>query len=495
MKSSQTFIMNRLSRCGSGEFYALLKPLFSGFLLSLVFCSLFARAGTIQTVTQTNDPQKVSETGQDSGKVSPVTDSSWSVAVIARGDFVEARLDEKLFAPAVAGQTGRLNLNLSGKTEFFNTHRLQADIDLFARQSWNFKNRERLTKKILVSQQNSSENPAYRLLLNEIYANGEPVSGLQYTLGKKRILWGTGFAANPTDLLNPAKNPLDPTYERRGAWLFQLENIQEKQTFAGFFAPEVLEDKNSLPQDIGVLSEGDGRRRVHFLTGVRWYQLVSDADLNLMVFYSERFREQISGALSAGASWSQIATSISKQLETHAEALVRQGSNRGSSTGESRLESNKLFVRVLFGGRYDFENESSFVFEWLHQSDGDSMSDVQTRLRRQFDLVRRNPTLVPSESSPVVMKNMLFLNYQRYKFTDDLFLSWSIAHNLHDQSGFQGPLLQWTPNQSLSLTVAASTDYNLTKNSVIEIPNAGSWRTNELNPVKSRLGVEIKSYF
>lgn len=421
--------------------------------------------------------------------------SAWTSYVMLRSEFSEQRLNKKIPAAEVASQTALLDLNLTGKTEFSPLLRLQADVDVFARKSWNFKQRNIQTGAVQNTSKGSDDNPAYRLALNELYVNGEPTTGFQYTAGKKRVLWGTGFAANPTDLLNPAKNPLDPTYERRGAWLLQGEYVQEKQTFALVFAPEVLEDKNTLPTDVGVLRDPDGARRMHSLTGLRWYSLVGEADVNLIAYYSNRFKNQKASALSGGASWSQIATAISKQLETHAEVIVRQGSDRPLPDGTSRLESDDVFFRSLVGMRYDFDNESSLVFEYLYQSDGDSVDDLQSRLQRGFAAARLSRSATVALPAQIAMRNTLFLNYQRYKINDDAFLSWAIAHNPHDHSGFQGPVFQWTPSQSVAVTLSASSDYNLVKEFGAEIPGIGRVRGNELNPVKSRLGLEVKAYY
>lgn len=418
----------------------------------------------------------------------------WTPSLLLRTDFNVLRLKERVPAPAVPSQNLLLQLNLTGKTEFLTTSRFQLDADVFARQSWNEQKRDPVSGQVQVTQQ-QSDNPQYRLLLNEIYVNGEPVPGLQYTAGKKRVLWGTGFAANPTDLVNPAKNPLDPTYERRGAWLVQAEHIQETQTFGVFFAPAVNENKHTLPQEVGRFADPDGRQRFHYLAAARWYRLLWGADVNAMVFLNERYRDQQSGAWKWGASWSQIATALSPQLETHAEFLLQKGSDRSVADGASRLDSDEYYLRSLIGFRYDFANESALVVEYLNQTDGDTLADVEQRLKRQMTMVVRQSAPESLSSSAVVMRNFLFVNYQRYKFNDDVFLSWAVAHNPHDHSGYQGPILQWTPTQTLSLSFNANSDYNLKKDAGVVLPFAGRVRLNELNPVKTRIGLDIKSYF
>lgn len=58
----------------------------------------------------------------------------------------------------------------------------------------------------------SHDVPAYHpeAVINELYATWAPIEHLDLTLGKKRVVWGAGFAENPTDLLNPPKIPPTP---------------------------------------------------------------------------------------------------------------------------------------------------------------------------------------------------------------------------------------------------------------------------------------------
>src|SRR3712207_1800794 len=58
--------------------------------------------------------------------------------------------------------------------------------------------------------------PLYRpsAVVSELFASWEAAPHLNLTLGKKRVVWGSGMAVNPTDLLNPPKDPTDPAGQR-----------------------------------------------------------------------------------------------------------------------------------------------------------------------------------------------------------------------------------------------------------------------------------------
>jgi hypothetical protein len=474
---------------------AFLTLIFSSAAHAETSLSISPSASETSPASEGESPSPAEQSPAYADQPSSSGSSRWTRYVMIRGDLADPRLDKKLSAPAIASQSLLLDLNLTGKTEFSDLLRFQADVDLHARRFWNYKKRNLVSGSIETTQDIGEENPEYRLALNELYVNGDALDGIQYTAGKKRILWGTGFAANPTDLLNPAKNPLDPTYERRGAWLVQVERIQEQSTVAFFMAPGVIENKHTLPKEAGIYKDAEGKRSAHYLLGWRYYMLLGGADINLMLFNSERYQDDMSHAWKTGASWSQIATALSKQLETHAEILVQRGSVRPTAAGVERLGSRDLFFKALVGMRYDLENESALLVEYVHNSEGDSTADLQRRLQNLRDLTVKFPSLAQKSTLPLLMRNTLYVNYQRYKFNDDTFVSWAVAHNLHDHSGFQGPVLQWTPTQTTSLTVSASVDYNLVKNSGAAVTGIGRVRTNELNPAKSRAGLEVKSYF
>lgn len=451
--------------------------------------------------------------------------SSWNCSLALKGESSFLRLNESLPSVAVPEKTALFDLNITGKSEIADGFRFALDNDFIARRSWEFKKRNVFNGNIETSGSGVSENPAYRLALNEAYFLYELSPEYQFTVGKKRILWGSGFANNPTDVLNPGKNVLDPTLERRGAWLLQGERILEKHAFSLFFAPGVEEDKNTLPKNIlNYRTSPDRERNNHFLTGFRWYQLLGNADLNFMLFRSDRYKNESRSQWKYGASWSQSLLGINKQLEGHAEVLLQRGSQRLDAEFQSRAESKDWYLNFLLGSRFDFENESALVVEYFRQSDGDSRADLKNRLERIMALTR-NLKLVSSQSSAagglspsmnipaafaqsgdsqsetsrtvsaLSQQNYLFLNWQRYKFNDDLFLSWSVVHNLHDASGFQGPVLQWSPSQSTNVTLSANSDYALIAQSGVLVEGAGRVREIELNPLTGRLGLEVKSFF
>src|SRR4029077_9652932 len=84
----------------------------------------------------------------------------------------------------------------------------------------------------------------------ELYFNYSPKPWLNFLIGKKRIVWGSGFAFNPTDLINPPKDPTDPNLQRAGAWVARVELPFKWFTLSALFAPSVLYQYNGLPSQM-----------------------------------------------------------------------------------------------------------------------------------------------------------------------------------------------------------------------------------------------------
>ena len=83
--------------------------------------------------------------------------------------------------------------------------------------------------------------------LNELYLSHEVRPELNLLAGKKRVIWGSGFAFNPTDLLNPPKDPTDPNFQRAGAYMARVEIPLETLAFTFVAAPAVMKQESGIP--------------------------------------------------------------------------------------------------------------------------------------------------------------------------------------------------------------------------------------------------------
>lgn len=441
-------------------------------------------------------------------------ETAWTCALSFRADMRQARLRSSFPAPSVPTRGLSVAMNVFGKHDFSERLRLIIDTDFLAERAWRQQQRDLKTSVVQTSEAAFAQGDSdTRLGLNELYIVSELSPAWQMSAGKKRLIWGTGFASNPTDVLNPGKNLLDPATEKRGSWLIQLEHVRDESTFSLFAAPGVQENKNSIPTDVLNYAESQDASSAHYLVGLRGYFLLGQTDLNVMLFHSERYKDDISHQWKGGVSWSQSLNRLSDSLTGFGELLLQQGSSRLDSSFVSRANDARWFHKVLLGARYDFANESALTVELFRQSDGDNRADFEKRLKNAVVGLRSQPVTTGSipgvfaeqesginsrttrTASALSLQNYLFLNYQRYKVTDDLLLSWSMLHNLHDSSGSTGPSIVWSPRESIQITFNANTDISWAPEAAVSVPFLGRVKESDLNPVKLRASLDVKSFF
>ena len=323
--------------------------------------------------------------------------------------------------------------------------------------------------------------------LNELYVSHEVLPQLHLLVGKKRVVWGSGLAYNPTDLLNPPKDPTDPALQRAGAYLARVEVPLETFAFTFLASPAVLEQHNGLPQSLLVYPQWDRRdTRAHYLLAARAYALLADADVNLMLFHSNLYGDRFESKTRGGLSFSRY---FLKDYELHLEVLVGRGSarrypvggclrNRQAAAGcvlreealfaTRRLDERMLRPRVLAGSRYMFDDESLLSLEYLFQADGFTRDEFQhyvngLGLPRELqdagqaltDTGASADTGAPRKFSfEPLGRHYAFLSFQKPKIHDDFTLDVVVMSNLGDLSGLVTPSLSWAGTEWMTLTLS-----------------------------------------
>lgn len=418
-----------------------------------------------------------------------------------------------------------LELNLISKAQVFEQFRFYGDVSAFGKLGYQFLSSD-LKGQSVAGEPEKKDRRSVWLSVNELFLNYEIVPQLSVLVGKKRVMWGSGFSSNPTDLLNPPKNAIDPAAQRKGSWLGLIENPHETVTFSALGAVEVTDNDAGIPEKIFRFSTANSAgQSKHFIYALRAYSLISEGDLNLMVYYSNLYQDTFKNKFRGGVSYSKYAT---KQMELHSEILLQQGSSRQYVDSKciqanplvcvkngiplfasQRLESKSLTPQLLLGGRFDFENESALTLEFLHQNDGYTSNEFEDfvhlmsfikELRLQEKLaaltIGNTDTDVKS-AGKMLMKNYAILNYQRYKFKEDFWGGFSWILNLQDSSGLVSPSLTWNPEDWCSLGVSGLATFSMNKSAGATRTATESRRTTEydLFPSSYRLAFDMKAYF
>jgi len=336
-------------------------------------------------------------------------------------------------------------------------------------------------------------------VISEAYASAYLGENARLTLGKKRIVWGPGFAQNPTDLLNPPKDPTDPTFQRTGSWLGWLEFPFERWTLSLVGAAKTLRQYGGIPSSLLYYPDhptieaqrtpalDDRDDQPHYALAARLYLLWNDTDINLFYgrthLYNDRFTDKDRWGLSLSRVWGE--------WELHVEALAQTGSARlyanpacvgsvldlgacvQSGTAPAaydRLTSTDFNPRVLVGARQTLENNGLLSLEYYYVGDGyddgqfrDYVSLLRqaikagaaaTGMGQAFGAPAADPASPQKFSFDPLRRHYAFVTWQQPQVADDFTLSTTLILNLHDLSGQLVPGVAWSAQQWLTLSAA-----------------------------------------
>lgn len=165
-----------------------------------------------------------------------------------------------------------------------------------------------------------------RFLARQAYAQYAFGSGLQLRAGKQRVAWGSGFAWNPTNRLEPPKNPINTGLEQQGSLAFRMDMIPGERVGIILVGARGTTNVGDLPFPT---------REAERTTGaVRARVLVKDTDLAL-VYLGGRNQKTLVGF--------DLARDVLGRLSVHAEGAF----HRGSEIDPARQE--EAFFRVAAG--------------------------------------------------------------------------------------------------------------------------------------------------
>jgi len=413
-----------------------------------------------------------------------------------------------------------LELNAQPRVEYRPGGFVAADLSLFLEGAWRYRGVDAQGREVGVFPREATAARPF-VSLSELYLSHEVVPALHLLAGKKRVLWGSGWAYNPTDLLNPPKDPTDPTSQRVGAYMLRVEVPLEKYTFTLLASPAVLAQESGLPRALLIHPSWNQRDdELHYLIVARAYALVADSDLNLMVFHSNLYRDAFENKTRVGLSFSRY---FFEDYELHVEALVGRGSARNSPApgclnsreaavecfmrGEPlfsrrRLDEGRLRPRILTGTRYMFSDESLLSVEYLYQADGLKRSEFQDvvnglsllRAARELgvdpDRITEQLLGDSEEGLPQrfrfepIARHYAFLSFQKPKIRDDFTVTATLVANLQDLSGLLSPSVAWSATEWMTLTLSGFVPFSGPSSLAATVPETGA-KASEFNLVPS----------
>lgn len=279
----------------------------------------------------------------------------------------------------------------------------------------------------------------YRSYLDEAYIDINFNNRMMLRTGKQRTIWGTGMAWNPSDVLNPPKDPTDPVEQKEGILSTKFDiplggkwGILQSPAFTAVLVPKVV------GPDVFATNRSQGALKFYFLTG--------GFDLHLISSFVED-KKPVFGLATSGV--------LFDVLELHGEAIFQKSAERyyvasDKQIYQSKLNSNNTFSKWLIGARYTLPREIVFLTEYYHTDEGYNNNEMQN----YFDFLRSGGrsklSLLPQRD---LRKNYIFVNWSRSNLWDTFNMSSRILGNLDDRSFMWSPRFEYMRITNVSLAI------------------------------------------
>lgn len=411
--------------------------------------------------------------------------------VLGRFSYTRPRTWGLLPTNEVPTISALLEVNGQVKFTYWRNSKVYGDLSLVGQMGFLYRTRN-ADGEVVDAQPKDVASVRPLVSLNELYIHQETIPALTFTVGKKRVTWSPGLAYSPLDILNARRDPTDPTAQRAGAWLAQAELSLERFTFDVLFSPAVTESAFGIPYGFVVYPDWDKKDdQAHYQLVGRAGALLWDTDLNLIVFYGNRYNDAFERKFRIGGSVSRV---FFNTTEVHVELLVQSGSSRlyinpncvadaltalgCQQNGEafvdrSLLTDPALRPTLLAGARHTFPDDSLLSAEYLFQSDGYTPAQFQDQISA-LDLLQQAAALgIPANRIPgaseflgqgsgtdgtpqrfafqPIAKHYLFLSYMKSQIFNDFTAQLVTVVNLQDFSTLWTPSIQWAATEWLQL--------------------------------------------
>lgn len=254
---------------------------------------------------------------------------------------------------------------------------------------------------------NNLTRPEYEYKIRELSADISVTDEINLLIGKKILKWGTGYAFNPTGVVEPQRSPSDPTdrlNQNDGRNLLSLTMYHEKSSLTFVY----LNDVEVMNSTLHWGTNEYALRANTFLGGF---------DISLIGHYTQNDR------LESGANFSYV---IGDQLELHGECLAKMGSSYQyhriiTTDNEKQIfisdpymqlydNSKQIFLKLLFGGQYTFDNGVNLALEYYHNSEGLSSKEWKRWMNfvKFQDAIQKGTITVPPELVEPSRLNLLW---------------------------------------------------------------------------------------
>jgi hypothetical protein len=297
-------------------------------------------------------------------------------------------------------------------------------------------------------------------------------------LGKQRIAWGSGFAWNPTNRLEPPKNALNTSLEQEGALAVRLDWAPSARASVVLVGATT----DATPRDLPTAAT-DAKRRTSAAVRARF--LVRDTDVALVLSGGKNQRTLAGVDLGRDLGWAAV----------HAEAALYEGAEMFPPRDDT------VFFRVV-AGALRTSGENAFALEYFYNGEGYSDAGAERWLAGLDEAwtAATNPALPPEVQQQALeayaaaasipyawglglRRNYLHASWTRGGATSVWTGSVRAVVGLDDGSLALTPGVGWAPRGNVTLNLDAV---------VLLGPDESEYR---LAPVRGALQARVKVLF
>ena len=238
-----------------------------------------------------------------------------------------------------------------------------------------------------------------RLTLKELYLRWSVNSHWDVAAGKKILKWGTGYAWTPTGVLDPVRDPRDPTDR-----LSQYEG-RELVEVRGTYGNRNISAVYSSPHLFSKLQT----RRHEDQWAFKYNSLFRKLDYSLIASFG--------GPQSANQYGANGTYVLGQALELHGEFIAQRGSPlsyplaialedprvtfSGSSYAAIKEHDDRIYARALAGANYTFPKGWNLVVEYYR--DGQGLNPIErSRLDTYVQFNEEQHRMLAGPESPII---------------------------------------------------------------------------------------------
>lgn len=318
------------------------------------------------------------------------------------------------------------------------------------------------TQKLLDSYFETTGESINTFELERLFLDIQLIDNLAFSIGRKPYLLGYGYGWNPTDNINPLKNPEDPNAELKGV------------------------DSVSLNMDLGVSTIRTILivNKEIFTQGTSYEHLALAADIN---FYFDALDLILTGYYNFSNERTEKVNSLALGFKKdilgiglYGEGIILDGTrNKFPDAGSANYKEDITF-NLLGGIEYVFTTDTSAILEYYYNGEGFSKNDREA----YNNLLKSSPT--PLHRSSNYTEHYLLLNLSQP------FYNLNSTGNLAAIYSIDSTCLTVSPSYEISFS--ENTNIKLTYSGLFDF-GSNDFTERDLSPIKNMFNLNISYVF